>query len=100
MRQKKKRIVDISKRPGRTIDVDGVKWKVQIGVVNVVAYSELGEKKQAAPWDLKGLSPQHYQRGQWKITKDGMLTPKDIVRWLKPNENVMKCIYKMREYFK
>jgi hypothetical protein len=79
----KKSHTPFEKRSGRLIVVNGVKWKYTIGKDCIVAYSENGERKCEKCWIVRGsYDPDVYDRGQWKKTQDGMLTPSYIERWL------------------
>ena len=72
------------KRKGRLIVVDGVKWKWRVGKrCGTVAYSEHGERRLTHASIIKGISYDTFDRGQWKGTMDGMITPADIAEWLK-----------------
>ena len=72
------------KKRGRTILVGEVIWRFKVGKQSVIAYSEHGERLCEHCYVLKGLhSPDIYDRGQWKKTSDGMITPKDVHTWIK-----------------
>jgi hypothetical protein len=76
-----------AKRPGRKIVVAGVEWKWQLGRRGgVIAYSELGERKQDHASKIKRIDPDTWDRGQYKISSDGQLTPKEISEWLMKGE--------------
>lgn len=77
-----KNIDAYSKRNGREIFVCGVKWKWSVGSSFVVAYSEKGEKRTSGVAEVKGISNENWERGKWKRTRDGMLKPSDVERWL------------------
>lgn len=64
------------------MNVGGKIWKYRIGRQNVVAFCG-NEKKVEKIWKIKGVSPETFERGQWKKTSDGMLFPKEIAEWLK-----------------
>ncbi len=38
-------------------------------------------------WDLKGISVEAFERGCWKKTMDGAVTPLEVVEYLKGKEN-------------
>lgn len=69
-------------RPGRVLTIAGCKWKVQIGNSCVVAYCEDGRHVTDTPWRIKGVTPDTYERGQWKKNNDGSLLPREISAWL------------------
>ena len=71
---------------GRRIHVQGIEWAYRVGRGgNVIAYSEKGERKLSNAWTIKGWTdPETFARGQWKKTSDGMVTPRDIEKWLSP----------------
>lgn len=70
-------------RRGRALMVAGTMWRWRCGRGgNVVAYSEHGERRCAGAWTIRGMTPDTFERGQWKITTDGMVRPSDVVKWL------------------
>lgn len=72
-------------RRGRGIvDVGGTLWVWKVGRRghHVVAYSEGGRRLLAHAADIKGVDPDVFERGQWKVTSDGMLTPADVAKWI------------------
>ncbi len=70
-------------RPGRLITVQGVRWKWKCGKgCGVIAYSEKGQRAYAQAWEVKGCTPDVFERGQWKKTSDGMMTPAEVEAWL------------------
>ena len=78
----KKNIQNFIKRPGRKITVQGIKWVWQVGKGGYVkAYSENGLMKLAHA-SIKHVDPDTWDRGQYKQTSDGQLTPKEIAAWL------------------
>jgi hypothetical protein len=75
---------NFEKFSGRLIVVSGIKWKWKAGKDWVEARSETGEKILGQIWKVKKCSsPDIVDRGRWKKTTDGMLTPKDIEEWIK-----------------
>lgn len=78
----KKNIQKFHSRPGRDIVVDGIHWKWKVGSTNVVAYSSDGDKKLKKLWDIKGISPDEFEKGQYKKNSDGVITPSEIAKWL------------------
>ena len=71
---------NFAKRTGRLIVVNGVQWKWKIGQSNVLAYSEHGERKCAHGAHVKGVTPDEWDRGQWKGTM--RLVPSEVSKWL------------------
>lgn len=73
----------LESRRGRLINVGGVMWKWFCGRGGVVAFSEKGERKFEWASTIKGISPDAWDRGHWKKSGDGALTPGDVAKWLK-----------------
>lgn len=67
---------------GRRIVVAGTTWYWRVGRSNVVARNDAGEKRCERIWTIKGLTPHDFERGQWKRTSDGQLTPGEVAAWL------------------
>lgn len=69
-----------SRRKGRKITVNSVLWKWSVGESGyVLAYSETGKRLLVRANKVTGRD---FERGQWKRTSDGMVTPADIARWI------------------
>ena len=76
-------MASFEKRKGRLITVDGFKWKWFCGKhCGVIAYREDGHRIYDHAATIKGTSYDTFYEGQWYGDRDGMLTPKDISRWL------------------
>lgn len=76
-------ILDRFVRRGRLLMVAGTKWRWRCGKGgNVIAYSEHGERRCAGAWTIKGITPDEFDRGKWKITSSGMVKPSDVAKWL------------------
>jgi hypothetical protein len=69
-------------RKGRVLTVAGRQWKVIIGSSGVKAYCEDGRHVTSTPWEIKGCTPDTFDRGQWKRTSDGAIFPSEIAEWL------------------
>lgn len=72
--------------PMRNIEVDGKSYKWVCGRSHVVIKDENG--KRISPPDLlasdvKGITPDLFDRGKWKITSDGMLLPSEVATYIK-----------------
>jgi hypothetical protein len=65
----------------RTMVVDDLtyRWKVGKTAVEIRGPKELDKENwtldRPAPWDLIGNTPELVERGRWKGTSDGMVTP-------------------------
>jgi len=78
-----KNIERYPKRRGRKIVVNGVAWKWSYNSFgSVLAYSELGKRLCDSVHIVANTSPDIFARGQWKRTSDGVLSPKDVARWI------------------
>lgn len=70
-------------RRGRLLVVDGTRWRWRCGRgCGVVAYSEHGVRRCAPAWEVLGIDPDVFDRGQWKRTNDGAVRPSDVAAWL------------------
>jgi len=76
-----KNIETFAKRKGRRIVVNGVQWVWKLGAGNnVLAYNEFGDRKCEHASRIKGVTPDEWDRGQWK--KCSRLLPSEISKWL------------------
>lgn len=76
-------------RRGRRIVVAGKAWIWRLGKAYVVAHADCGERRFAAAHEVKGVTADSWERGKWKRSSDGQLTPADVARWLStPNAQV------------
>lgn len=69
----------------RTIVVDGVMWAWRVGKQEVVFRNQSGESHRCDNHVVAGdgVSAVTFERGQRKKTSDGMLTPKQVARYLR-----------------
>lgn len=73
----------------RTIEVKGTTWNYRVGKGGgVVAHSDDGQRRFAHAWDIKGSTPDVFERGQHKKTTDGMVRPGELRRWLDSDPNM------------
>ena len=63
----------------RKITVNGHMYKYKVGKT----YTKFDTGVAVANWELAGLDyPDTFDRGQWKRTSDGMVTPKMVANFL------------------
>ena len=62
----------------RTLSIGDQNWQYTIGKVSVVIKDPQGKRQSFPVWEVKGVSVEVFERGQWKKTSDGSVTPKDI----------------------
>ena len=68
----------------RTLNLDGSLWKWKIGKGgSVVIISPKGVKIVTKAWKIKGVFPETWDRGQYKKTRDGALTPKEVAGFIR-----------------
>ena len=86
------RAVRVQRIVGRALVVAGTKWAWRIGRGGgVTARSENGDSRFAQAWTILGITPDLWERGQWKKTTDGRITPKHVAKWLlTPNAQVKR----------
>lgn len=67
-------------RSWRGIDVGGVRyrWRFGRGTIEVRLGREVVLRRSS--YDLAGITPDSFERGQWKRTSDGAVTPAMIRR--------------------
>jgi hypothetical protein len=78
-------VFNMSKKAIRLITIDGNKWKYVVGRCFVKIWPPNGKSKIVWCHTVKGVDPYVYERGQWKQTSDGMITPKDIENYIRKN---------------
>jgi len=66
----------------RKIIINGDTYKYIIGKGNVVIWAPNKKKIVVDFSTLTGRSWDAIERGQWKNTRDGMITPKDIANYI------------------
>lgn len=59
----------------RSLDVDGQEWQFKIGQTSANIKDPDGRGTTVSLSDLTGLTPHLIERGRWKKTQDGMVTP-------------------------
>lgn len=68
----------------RKITVSGKKFLFKVGIGYIEIRDENRTKKITVNnAQLKGLEPQTFEKGKWKGTQDGMITPREIEAYLK-----------------
>ncbi len=70
------------RRNCRKIVVNGKTFQYLIGRSAVVIYDDADKRHYAHVAEVKGLSPDLIERGQYKKTSDGMITPKNVAHWI------------------
>jgi hypothetical protein len=73
----------------RTFTVDGRKWTCEFGRGNVSIRAEDGHRVVVDYHKLTGRSWDVIERGQWKKTSDGMITPACVKRYI--SEKLVKA---------
>jgi hypothetical protein len=67
----------------RSVEVGGATWSYRLGRGNAVIVLPTGKKLVVRYADLTGRSPDIIERGQWKGTSDGMVTPEHVRRYIR-----------------
>lgn len=70
-------------RPGRKMIVDGVAWKWEHVIRNIIMYSEKGDRKSVEPHVLLKMDRFEYDRACRKRTDNCSVTPEKILRYLR-----------------
>ena len=66
----------------RKIHIGNEEWEYRVGKETVVLQTPLGSKMYIGCHTIKGLSPDDFERGKWKKTSDGMITPSEIKAYI------------------
>ncbi len=66
----------------RQIVVGGQKYSYRVGRQNVVIHDADGDRNVVPCHEILGLTPDTFDRGKWKGTSDGMVTPGKIAQWI------------------
>ena len=69
----------------RTVTVDGKTWGYRVGVGNTVIVAPDGKKTIVKNHVLAGTTPSMFERGQYKHTRDGMVTPGHLYGYIANN---------------
>jgi len=87
MTANEKNIINFPKRKDRKIVIGETNWKYRIGKDTIKAYSEHGDAIKESCHNLVGVSPDTFSRGRWKETRDGMVTPELVAKWISSIKN-------------
>lgn len=71
----------------RNISVNGVRYRYRVGKTFVVIRNET-KRLLVSCADVVGCSQNTWERGQWKKTQDGMVTPSRIAAFIKGQNEV------------
>lgn len=74
------------KNRGRAITVDGKLYYYRVGRGRVAIYGE-GARFIPSCAEVIGVSEATFERGQWKKTSDGQVTPGLLARWIREKES-------------
>jgi len=69
-------------KKSRVIVIEGETWYYQIGGYSCAFWGPDGKKHVGKADVVANRSWDVLERGQWKKTSDGMITPKDIRRYI------------------
>lgn len=67
----------------RIVNIDGQEWEVTIGKSNTKIRSPKNKSTIVDHSKLTGKPWSTIERGQWKRTSDGMITPKDVETYIR-----------------
>ena len=67
----------------RTVTVDGEIWRWKCGTNYANLVSPQGKRFNFPASQVAGVTPDVWERGHWKRTFDGMLTPRQVVHFIK-----------------
>ena len=71
-------------KKARAIVIHGKRWWYRVGRAGwtILVWDPNGAKRVTNAGHVLGLPPQVVERGQWKQTTDGMVTPRKIADWI------------------
>lgn len=69
----------------RKIALASGEWSYVIGTCNVRIEAPNGKVTVERVWNVKGVTPDVLERGRWKKTSDGKVTPADVRRYIETN---------------
>lgn len=68
----------------RQITIDGVAHRFRVAQTGTVVICRGNVKHVTMAWKLKEQSsPDEFERGQWKRTRDGAVTPAEITKYIR-----------------
>lgn len=76
----------------RRIVVDGVPYRWHWGRSHIVIQNESGKRVGAPhPWELKGMTPDAWERSLWKGNANAGVFPRDVARYIADLESHMEA---------
>lgn len=69
----------------RKLDIDGNEWRFKVGRSFLDIRSPDGRSFKPTVAKVKGVEPEAIERGRRWGTSYGMITPSDVVNWIKWN---------------
>jgi hypothetical protein len=69
----------------RKLHIGNEEWQYRVGNGTIVVVTPLGSKVYIQCHKVKGLTPDEYDRGKWKKTSDGMITPSELKAYIERN---------------
>ena len=70
----------------RNLTVGGKAWRYCVGKGGGIVARHGEERRFIQAWDIKGMTPDNYDKGQWKKTNDGMVLPSEVAAWLESTQ--------------
>jgi len=66
----------------RKLHIGNEEWQYKIGEGTVVVKTPDGKRFNIGCHEVKGLSPDDFDKGKWKKTSDGMITPSELKAYI------------------
>lgn len=75
----------------RRIVVGGEEWHYRVGPGFTRLWDPAGKHRAVPTHEVKGITPDTFERGQWKQTGDGQVTPADVRRFIESGAGLLTC---------
>ena len=69
----------------RKLHIGNEIWEYRVGSGTIVVVTPLGNKAYIPCHEVKGLSPDDFDRGKYKKTSDGTITPSELKAYIERN---------------
>ena len=66
----------------RKLHIGNEEWQYRVGDGTIVVVPPNGKKAYVPCHEVKGCSSDDFERGKWKKTSDGMITPSELKAYI------------------
>ena len=78
MKQPKPRSPNVPRTGVRRLVIGTATWRWSMHGGSVSVWSPDGKRRNVDPHTILGVSPNTWERGQWKRTQDGVVSPRHV----------------------